>query len=257
MFSARILMFCFMLGLAGPVFAQQDTDDVHTTATTADEVVDAATLKLFVKEAVEEIKSSFAASRHQDNRELALYFREQEPGTWRSGSLYLFIMYDDGEVVFNEYSPALEGTTLDITDRNGCNVGDEIVRAVNGEARECKGLGLLPEDSGGFVEYLWDNPDDPNDDDSRFEAGDRTISPGFSPKLSYVEALQVRERKIIAGAGIYPPPAGKADGGGCAVCQCPLPGDAPRGGAALGLLLVALALLPVLAGRRGRKTRGS
>ena len=67
MFSARILMFCLMLGLAGPVFAQQDADG-DTPGTTAGEVVDAATLKLFVKEAVKVIKSGFADSRHQDHR---------------------------------------------------------------------------------------------------------------------------------------------------------------------------------------------
>ena len=253
MFSARILMFCLMLGLAGPVFAQQDADG-DTPGTTADEVVDAATLKLFVKEAVKVIKSGFADSRHQDHRALRSYFKGED-GPWESGSLYLFIMYDDGEVVFNAKSPVLENTTLDITDRTGCNVGEEIVRVVNGEARECRDLGLLPEDSAGFVEYLWDDPDDPDDGDSRFhDDGDRTVSPGFSPKLSYVEALHVRGRKIIAGSGIYPAPAGKASGGGCAVSR-DLSGNAPRG-ATLNLFLAALALLAAASRATGKRTEG-
>ncbi len=254
MLSAIILMFSCIVGLSGPVFAQQQVPDGgYTPDTAADEVVDAATLKLFVKEAVKVVKSSFADSRNTRFDELSLYFR-MEDGPWRSGSLYIFIMYDDGEVVFNASSPILEKTTLDITDRNGCNVGDEIVRVIEGEDRKCKDLGLLPEDSDGFLEYLWDDPENPDDNDIRFHVdGDKTISPGFSPKLSYVEGLKVGGRKIIAGSGIYPAPSHKADGG-CAVSRGPH-GHAPRG-AAFSLLLAALVLLAAASRGTRKRTAG-
>ena len=114
-------------------------------------------------------------------------------------------MLHNNQVIFNANDPALEHTSLDITDINNCNVGEEIIRVIRNQPRECPELGLLPEDSQGFVEYRWDNPDDPNDDDLRFkEGGRKDLSPGITPKLTYVESFESRGSSLIVGAGIYP-----------------------------------------------------
>ena len=115
-------------------------------------------------------------------------------------------------MIFNGNDQALENTTLNITDLNNGNVGDEILRVIesdnDSEARECPSLGLLPEeDSENFLEYLWDNPDIAGDEDKRFDNPDfeQRITPGITPKLGYVRSIQTPLGfDFIVGAGVYP-----------------------------------------------------
>lgn len=192
----------------------------YLVETEASEVVDAETLKSFVQGALEAFENRFNIMPPPQNLLSLRPVLRRADGPWRHGDIYLFIMLDNNEVIFNANDPALEDTSLDITDMNNCNVGEEIIRVIRNQDRECPELGLLPENPEGFVEYLWDNPDDPNDDDLRFkEGGRKDLSPGISPKLSYVGSFEVPAGfSVIVGAGVYPR-AGMdmEDGGGCAI----------------------------------------
>lgn len=197
----------------------------YPVETEASEVVDAETLKSFVRGAVEAFKSRFNVTPRPANLQPFRPLLRRTDGPWRHGDIYLFIMLDNNQVIFNANDPALEDTSLDITDINNCNVGEEIIRVIRGQDRECPELGLLPENSEGFVEYRWDNPDDPNDDDLRFkEGGRKDLSPGTTPKLSYVESYETpRGVSFIVGAGVYPSSGTGTDNDndGCAIAGHP------------------------------------
>jgi hypothetical protein len=195
--------------------------------TKASDVVDAETLKLFVEDALEALVKNFGVDRM--DAPITTRFRpvlRREGGYWNQNDTYLFVMRGDG-VVFNGNDQALEDTTLNITDLNGCNVGDEILRVIgsdnDSEVRECPSLGLLPEgDSENFIEYLWDNPDKEGDEDKRFDdpAFGQRISPGITPKLGYVKSFRLPGGvDLIVGAGVYPTDTGMGGGGGdgCAI----------------------------------------
>ena len=179
--------------------------------TTADKVVDDNTLREFVEqfathfeEQVELAGRSFAGLARVRNCWRIL--------PWKHEGIYVFIMTEDQLVFFNGNTPRLENGTLDVEDDNNCRIGDEIVRVLNGgdEARQCKSLGLLPEDSEGFVEYLWD---DPTDDIPPVVA--EGMSPGDVPKLSYVERVHLPAlgENFIIGSGFHP----EVGGDGCAI----------------------------------------
>ena len=185
---------------------------------TAGDVKDAETLKLFVDGALEAaLIHNFGVSRAETPN--LIRFRpllRKEGGPWNQGDIYLYIMLEN-LVLFNGNSPDLEDTTLNITDRNGCNVGEEIHRVIAGEDRECKSLGLLPQNSEGYLEYLWDNPDIEGDEDERF-LDSQEFSPGFTPKLGYVKSFRTRTGvNVIMGSGVYPVVEEKPDNDGCAL----------------------------------------
>ena len=168
-------------------------------------MVNAETLKSFVQGAVEAMENRFNVTPPPQQRGAFRPILRRADGPWRHGDIYLFIMLDNNEVIFNANDPSLEDTSLDITDINNCNVGEEILRVVANQPRECPELGLLPENPEGFVEYRWDNPDDPNDDDLRFkEGGRKDLSPGITPKLTCAESYEApRGGNVIVGAGVY------------------------------------------------------
>ena len=210
------------------------------------DVVNAETLKLFVDGALEAVQDNFGVSRMEVSS--LMRFRpvlRKEGGYWNQGDIYLFIMQGN-EVIFNGNDQALEGTTLDITDLNDCNVGDEILRVIGSDndsaVRECPGLGLLPEgDSENFIEYLWDNPDVEGDEDKRFDNPDfeQKITPGITPKLGYVTSFQLPLAlgvEVIVGAGVYPQSVGAEEDGnnGCAIAGA----DGTPKNSLLNLLLV-------------------
>lgn len=191
----------------------------YIVETEASEVVDAETLKSFVQGALEAFENGFNVMPPPRSFSSFRPLLRRTDGPWRHGDIYLFAMLDNNEVIFNANDPSLEDTSLDITDINNCNVGEEIIRVIRGQGRECPELGLLPENPEGFVEYRWDNPDDPNDDDLRFkEGGRKDLSPGTTPKLTYVESYEVLSGafSLIVGAGIYPGGSG-TDNDGCTI----------------------------------------
>jgi hypothetical protein len=215
----------------------------------ASDVVDAKTLKLFVEGALEAFRANFGISPMVvPYPERFRPVMRREGGYWNHGDIYLFFMFGN-QVIFNGNDQALEDTTLNITDLNGCNVGDEIMRVLAGEDRECPSLGLLPEgDTEGYLEYLWDNPDVEGDEDRRFDdpAFGQRVSPGITPKLGYVQSYHTPFGiDAIVGAGVYPKTTEDTDDSGCALSGHGAPGKS----ALLNLLLIGL-ILAVGARRR-------
>jgi hypothetical protein len=213
----------------------------YEPGTEAGDVINAETLKSFVEEAAYALENKFGEGGPPSFSRFRPVLRRTD-GPWRKGDIYIFIMLDNNEVIFNANDPSLEDTSLDITDINNCNVGEEIIRVIRGEDRECPELDLLPENPEGFVEYRWDNPDDPNDDDLRFkEGGRKDLSPGITPKLSYVKSVRAPLGNVIVGAGVYPQDttAQKESDGGCVISG----DDANQKSTAFNLVLIAFFLL--------------
>ncbi|MDE2881100.1 MAG: cache domain-containing protein [Acidobacteriota bacterium] len=143
----------------------------------ADEVVDRETLRLFVEEAVR-IASAEIASADEAYAWFEANFRPE--GQWRQGEIYLFIGDLNGVNFFHPALPELEGTDLSgITDADGVRVTEELLVAAAA--------------GGGFVEYLWPNPEVEGDE----ETG--------SPKVAYAAPLTVGDLDLVVGSGIYPP----------------------------------------------------
>ena len=206
--------------------ASPSPKDLPSLGTTASEVEDAGTLKDFVgaiiKYITDNIKAGNRLAAHYQIRSLS----RLEPGPFRAGPIYLFGLYDeenDFAVVVNGLDASYENSKgFKAIDDNLCNIGEEISRAIKGEPLECKDLGLLKNlpdipEGGAFIQYLWDNPDIEEDDirDPVTGLPIEGISPGTSPKLSYIQRLGVPGSPFIFGSGIYP--AGNDDDRGACV----------------------------------------
>ena len=115
-----------------------------------------------------------------------------ENGPWRYGSTYIYIMDDGGNVIFNGANRSLEQTNLwEFVDDSGDKVIQRIIAAAKMSG-------------GDFVEYNWNDPEDPNDDPPGGGAG------GSSPKLGYAKAVQINKSDsmspvYIFGSGLYQP----------------------------------------------------
>ena len=113
-------------------------------------------------------------------------------GPWRYGSTYMYIMDDRGNVVFNGANRNIEQTNLwEFVDDDGDKVIQRIIAAAN-----------MP--GGDFVEYNWNDPEDPNDDPPGGGAG------GSSPKLGYAKAVRIDKSDpmspvYVFGSGLYNP----------------------------------------------------
>ena len=222
---------------------RDDTCPDYSPVVTAQDVErakDPGTLAAFVKEARTGIGTllSNTVSEGEGIRNLAECFGAD--GDWKHGSVHLFMISADEDKKFflAPGDSELVGAPLDVEDENGCDVGEEILRAVGGEELQCDNLGLAGDDPGpGFVQYLWRDPDDPD-------------SEGYdSPRLGYVEEIRFERflpsGSFVLGSGYYPEisvpePEGGASGsgGGCAlVAETDV-----RDGAFIGLLLNVLAI---------------
>ena len=149
---------------------------------------------------------------------------------WKHGSIYVFIMLETQEgqtVIFNGNNPEFEGPNLRVKDEDGENIGKLISDAISGP------------DGEGFIEYKWDDPQNPDDDvDAGVpdEEGFRK-APGTSPKVTYVKGIDDFPGFMIA-SGFYPR-AESGDGDGCAVSGK----SSTPSGAAFNLFLVVSVLL--------------
>ena len=177
----------------------------------ANKVVDSDSLKNFVEEFAKYFGEQIESG--QNPAQLAKIRNCWRALPWKHGAVYVFIMTENNLVFFNGNGPHLENRSFNVTDGNDCDVGNEVIRVARGEDRECKDLGLLPEESRGFVEYLWEDPTD--DIPPVIEEG---RAPGDVPKLSYVVSFSdpefLRGEKLIIGSGFHP---GVRDDDGCAI----------------------------------------
>lgn len=125
-------------------------------------------------------------------------FTEEEEN-WLSGSIYLFVMNDEKELLFHGDDESLEGDVVEAIDEGDRDVGKLIVDEADDPMNN------------GIIKYCWDDPT--TDEDNIVEAeNDSTIAPGDSLKVSYVidpfSSLGVPGPSgspgIILGSGIYP-----------------------------------------------------
>lgn len=136
---------------------------------------------------------------------------DAQDGEWESGSIYLFVMDDQGKLLFVGANPDSEGDVLQAIDAGGSDVAKLIINEAKKNPKE-----------GVFVDYCWD---DPATEDDNIGGNDPAIAPGDSWKRSYVvdpfELLEAPKpadfSNVIFGSGIYPktgtPPPG-CDGDG-------------------------------------------
>ncbi len=198
-------------------------------------------LKLFVEEA-----SNFflrASSRPEiDVIQLRRLFRI-EGGPWRDGSTYIYIMDERGNVIFNGANRSIEQTKLwDLEDN-----GDYFIRRIIAAAKTRDEHGGFV---GGFVEYNWNDPEDPNDDPPGGGAG------GTSPKLAYAKAVPLNpllkedpnSPVYVFGSGVYLESGVEDGGGGCAIVAAGAE-SAPEG-TVFNLFLVVSALFLAISFKR-------
>ena len=181
-------------------------------------------LKNFVKEAIKRLgdlqKESSERKGENQNPVGKVCFGEKP---WKSGPIYLFIMtkLPSGApvVIVNGNNPEYTGSPFEnVLDEDGVDIGAEILK-VAGEPGK-----------GGTVKYKWDNPEIDGD-----EVDMVGMSPGNSPKISYVEGATLPKdpgKLYIFGSGIYPQ---GGDGDGCAIA-----GMGNRSGSAGSSLLLAV-----------------
>lgn len=135
---------------------------------TASDVDDKASLKAFVLAAKAHLEKDYETAVDD--------FRNKEE--WKTGSIYLFGLYTSGINLFHVAQPTLEGQDLKLlADDNGVRPTEELIKVAQENA------------NGGFVEYLWDNPAIPGDDDSE--------------KVSYAVNFTKDGKTYVVGAGIY------------------------------------------------------
>ena len=142
----------------------------------AHDVMDRDSLEAFVGQAKAEVEAN--VSDYDDLYDFAdMEFRPI--GEWREGPIYIFIIATDGVVLFHGANMSLEETSLwDHEDLNGIKYTQELIKAA--------------EMGGGFVEYLFDNPDVMGDEEDG------------SPKVGYAELLTFGDKSLMIGSGFYP-----------------------------------------------------
>ena len=174
--SAFVLVLLFLpalMAIPGVVQPSAHTDvDAH-------DVMDKASLEAFVKRAKAEVEE------HVSDNVVVYGFADmtfRPMGEWHDGPIYIFILETSGVIHFHGASQDREGTDLyDEVDSNGVQFTKDLIdQAAMG---------------GGFVEYLFDNPEVMGDEDEG------------SPKVGYAEELtfEDEETEYVIGSGYYPP----------------------------------------------------
>lgn len=156
-------------------------------------------------------------------------------GHWKSGPIYLFVMYKlpTGApiVILNGNNQEFTGSVFEgVYDEDGVDIGEVIIEAA-GEDGE-----------GGIVRYKWDNPLIGEDD-----VAVSGMSPGRSPKISYVEGFSgsADPGVFIFGSGVYGPLEGDSGGSGGSDGDdgCALAGiDGKASGTVFNLLLIVFSV---------------
>ena len=145
---------------------------------TAADVVDRETLKAFVLAAKANADKATTLAEY-----ISLLAGLRLEGPWKHGSIYLFVLNTDGNVIFHGHDPSLEGQNLiDLEDANGVKFVQELIAAAA--------------EGGGYVEYLWPDPQIEGDTGS--------------PKVSYAIPYSALGQDFILGSGFYPGSASTA-----------------------------------------------
>ena len=162
--------------------------DTVTPSITAEEVDTREELKMFVKTAIDFFDRALADPEIDLVKTRKLF--RAEDGPWRHVSTYIWIMDDEGNVIFNGGNRNIEQTNL-LRGQNQTLV-DIIERLVEASKKT--------EEDERFVNYDWDDPAIEGDEAPGGGAG------GSSPKLGYVEPFPNPfnpSQIFIFGSGLY------------------------------------------------------
>lgn len=172
----RIVLLLVLLLLPALVAIPGVMQPSAHTDVEAHDVVDRDSLQAFIKRARAEVEEN--VSDYDDLYDFAdMRFRPM--GEWHDGPIYIFIIATDGVVLFHGANMSLEETSLwDHEDLNGVKYTQELIAAA--------------EMGGGFVQYLFDNPDVMGDEEDG------------SPKVGYAELLTFGDKTLMIGSGFYP-----------------------------------------------------
>ncbi len=146
-------------------------------------------LRQFVRDAIHFFLTALDGGE-VDVIQLRRLFRLDD-GPWRHRSTYIYIMDERGNVIFNGANRGIEQTNLwDFTPPDS---DDTFIQRIIAAAE-------MP--GGGFINYNWNDPEDPNDDPPGGGAG------GTSPKLGFAEAVSLDRHDHLSpvyvfGSGIY------------------------------------------------------
>ena len=169
--AVLILSLASVLPAVHPAVAQ----DPEVTAA---DVVDRETLKAFVHAA--KAYGDKAASLPEYLNILEEFRTE---GPWKQGSIYLFLFTTEGLFILHGADPSLEGQNLiDLEDDNGVKIVQELI--------------AVAADGGGYVEYLWPDPQIEGDTGS--------------PKVSYAIPYSALGQDFVLGSGFFPGSASTA-----------------------------------------------
>lgn len=150
---------------------------------TAAEVEDRDSLISFVEAAAESYREALLTEDYAEIASAKNAYR-QDGGNWKSGSVYFYVISDDGVVHFHGVEQFLEGTILSLerVDINGVRYLKEIIAV--GTA------------GSGFVDYYYHDPEAEDDEDTG------------SSKIGYVTGFRIpgSEQVFIVGSGIYGAP---------------------------------------------------
>ena len=169
--AALILALASLLPVAHLASAQD-------SEVTAGDVVDRETLKAFVLAA--KAYGDKAASLPEY---LAILQEFRTEGPWKQGSIYLFLFTTEGLFILHGADPSLEGQNMiDLEDANGVKILQELI--------------AVAAEGGGYVEYLWPNPQIEGDTGS--------------PKVSYAIPYSALGQDFVLGSGFFPESASTA-----------------------------------------------
>lgn len=184
--NKNILIGGFYHDLSHIEISEPDRSLVNSPEVTASDVNDRSSLVAFVNGAIQSYITAIGEHGIQRYNDIFDVYRE-EGGDWRQGSIYLFVLNDNGDVLFHGADRTQEAKNQShLEDINGVKFVQEFIR--------------VAEAGGGFVEYQYNDPAVLGDEDTG------------TPKVSYVRSFESRTgRAVIFGAGFYyhgehPPP---------------------------------------------------
>ena len=169
--AALILSLASVLPAVHPAIAQD-------SEVTAGDVVDRETLKAFVHAA-----KAYGDKATSLPEYLNILEEFRTEGPWKQGSIYLFLFTTEGLFILHGADPSLEGQNLiDLEDDNGVKIVQELI--------------AVAADGGGYVEYLWPDPQIEGDTGS--------------PKVSYAIPYSALGQDFVLGSGFFPESASTA-----------------------------------------------
>ena len=192
-----------------PLAAEQI--DYGDPATTAEDVVDRATLKAFVEEAGKFIVSH-RQSTDPDAGAKAFIALRDPTGPWRHGSVYLYVLDRTTDtIVFHGAEPDRFEFRPLVPNVRDAVTGEYVLPQVIAAATDSP--------DGGFVDYYWD---DPTDDSDRADIPKTGYAREFTAQVPAPDGTLV-PFDIIVGSGFYGSAPEAVAEGGNAVIESVLP----------------------------------